>query len=269
MLKGVRILLPPSETKVQASSGSVYDPQALTFPELAPVRENIIEELQRISGSNDALRQLKLSQHMDAELQRNLSLRRSPAAPAHQTYTGVLYDALGFTSLDAVSQQRALRHILVFSSLWGVLGFGDAIPSYRLSIGVSLGTIGPLTAYWRTHLQNTLDSALGDELTVDCRSSGYATMWAPRPENTMKVKVFQLRDGVPTVVSHFAKHTRGELARLILNTATPPSSPTEIADLAKDDGRWTVSLEPATRRSAHALNLTLPEGVSFAKAKRA
>ncbi len=91
---------------------------------------------------------------------------------------------------------------------------------------------------------------------VDCRSSTYAAAWVPDPQRTVAVNVFTERDGVRKVVSHFAKHTRGELARhLLTRSGKAPLTPEQLCRAAGE--KWTVELVPGTARKAHALNIIL------------
>ena len=62
----------------------------------------------------------------------------------HAVYTGVLYDALGWGTLDAAARRRGNASLVVASALWGAVRFGDRVPPYRLSIGVDLAGVGPL-----------------------------------------------------------------------------------------------------------------------------
>ena len=54
-----------------------------------------------------ALKYLDIGPGLEEEARRNLTLRDAPAAPAHEVYTGVLYEHLGLGSLPA--RQRADR----------------------------------------------------------------------------------------------------------------------------------------------------------------
>ena len=68
---------------------------------------------------------------------------------------------------------------------------------------------------------------------MDCRSSTYAAAWTPPPEQTVAVNVFTEVDGVRKVVSHFAKHTRGELARhLLTRRGKAPQTPAQLQKAA-------------------------------------
>ena len=73
-----------------------------------------------------------------------------------------------------------------------------------------------------------LAEAAGRGVVVDCRSSSYAAAWRPGPEvaaRTVAVRVLREQDGARSVVSHMAKHTRGLVARALLQAPRAPRTP--------------------------------------------
>ncbi len=92
---------------------------------------------------------------------------------------------------------------------------------------------------------------------MDCRSSTYAAAWTPPPPQTVAVNVFTEVNGVRKVVSHFAKHTRGELARhLLARRGKAPQTPAQLRKAAAE--KWTAELVEGTARKPHTLNIILP-----------
>ena len=252
------ILLPPSEGKTPAEAGPALDLSRLRFPVLSEPRSQVLKALAETSRSEDALAVLGVGATLAAEVQRNTVLDREPCAPAHRVYTGVLYDALGYDSLSEEGRRRADEAVLVMSALWGAIGFADPIPAYRLSMSARLPDTGRLAAFWKQHLSGVLGGYAADSLVVDCRSSTYAAAWTPAPENTAAVNVFQIRDGKRKVVSHFAKHTRGELARhLLLRGGTEPATPEQLLQAAQE--KWEAELVAPAGRKPYQLNIILPE----------
>ena len=250
------ILLPPSEGKTAAAAGEPFDPNELHFPGLAGARQEVLAALARVSSSPEALAHLGVGASLAAEVQRNTRLQDEPSAPAHSIYSGVLYDALGYRSMTPAQKRKADDAVVVISALWGAIGFADRIPAYRLSMSVGLPETGKLASYWKRHLPAALDTHAEGHLLVDCRSSSYAAAWAPAAERTVVVNVFQERDGKRTVVSHFAKHTRGELARhLLTRRGKAPGTPAALLKAAQE--KWTAELTPGTGRKPHALNIIL------------
>ena len=252
------ILLPPSEGKTPAKTGAPANLSELSFPELTSARRDVARALAAVSSQEDALAQLGVGASLHQEVRRNTRLADEPAAPAHSIYTGVLFDALGYHGMTATQKRKADSAVVVVSGLWGAVGFADRIPAYRLSMSVGLPGLGKLASFWKPKLAAALADYTQGQLLVDCRSSTYGAAWVPDPERTVAVNVFTERDGVRKVVSHFAKHTRGELARhLLTRRGKAPETPEQLRRAAAE--KWTVELIPGTARKAHALNIILTD----------
>ncbi|WP_018348996.1 YaaA family protein [Longispora albida] len=197
----MRILLPPSETKAPGGSGEPLGP--LSFPELAPVRQRLVEALTALPPE-EARAALGLSDKQDQELKHNLVLRSAATTPAIDRYTGVLYDALEAATLPV----EARGCLLVGSALFGLLGAEDMIPPYRLSGGSRLPGVGGLAPLWKPVLGPVLRALPG--LVIDMRSGAYSAL-APLP-GAVTVRVVTAEG---KVVSHFNKATKGRLARVL------------------------------------------------------
>ena len=248
------ILLPPSETKTAPAAGAPVDPAALAFPELAGAREKVLADLATTSAREDALAVLGVGERLRPEVERNTRLGAEPAAPALEVYTGVLYDALDHPGLTPAQREAAAASLVVVSALWGAVRPGDRIPAYRLSMGARLPGLGRLAAHWSRHLPAALGPASEDRLVVDCRSAAYAAAWRAPRKGTVAVKVVREQDGTRKVVSHMAKHTRGLLARhLVERTAAGERVETPGDLLAAVRERWHAELTEPTARSAGEL----------------
>jgi len=253
----VLILLPPSEGKTPATAGDAVDWTALSFPGLNTYRAKVLEGLGTVSAHEDALALLGVGASLRADVERNTRLHAEPAAPAHQVYSGVLYDALDYNSLTPAQRKKADACVLVISALWGAIRFGDRVPAYRLSMATALPDVGRLASFWKPQLNAALAAAAEGHLLVDCRSSTYAAAWTPPPPQTVAVNVFSEVNGARKVVSHFAKHTRGELARHLLSRrGKAPQTPVQLRQAAAE--KWTAELVEGTARKPHTLNLILP-----------
>lgn len=251
------ILLPPSEGKTPAAAGPALDLSVLSFPLLTEARQLVLKALAHASSGPAAHAVLGVGASLTGDIARNTVLETEPCAPAHRIYTGVLYDALGYAGLSPAARARADASVLVVSALWGAIGLADPVPAYRLSMSVKLPETGRLASFWKPHLTGALGSHAADELVVDCRSSTYAAAWVPDPGRTAAVNVFQVRGGKRTVVSHFAKHTRGELAGHLLSRSGPqPQTPQELLAAAQE--RWEAELVAPAGRKPYQLNIILP-----------
>jgi uncharacterized protein len=239
----VLVLLPPSETKHPGGDGAPLDLDALSFPELTPVRARLVEALGELAADLPAARAaLGLSVQQDGEVARNAALRTSGTLPALERYTGVLYDALDVRSMTRAQRARAAGRLAVGSALFGLVRDGDRIPAYRLSAGSQLPGLPTLRALWKPALTPAL--AAVDDLVVDLRSGSYAQL-APVP-GAVTVQVLSERpDGTRAVVSHFNKAHKGQLARLLATTTAEPGDVVRLRALLRRNG-WSVEHDGGT-----------------------
>lgn len=258
------ILLPPSEGKTAPARGRSLELAALSFPELTATRASVLDAVVRLAGTDPrrARAVLGLSERQDHELVRDAELRSAHCAPAAAVYTGVLYDALGLSTLPPAAKRRASAVLVISSALFGALRIRDQIPAYRLSGAVSLPGLGPVAALWRTALPEAMTAAAGRGLIVDLRSSTYAAMWHPTGDvatRTVTVRVLQqLPDGRRQVVSHFNKATKGRLVRSLLVQASAPRDAPAFAALCESYG-YVAELHPAEPGRPWRLDVVVTE----------
>lgn len=246
----VLILLAPSEGKTTPASGPPLDLAALSHPdELTATRERVLKALVRLSAGRShkrALDALGLSKGQAGELERNAGLLELPAAPAGEVYTGVLYQHLALAELGKRARSRAADSVLVASALFGVVGLGDRIPAYRLSMNARIPALRKgLPALWRPALAKAVPDEPG-QLVLDLRSGSYAAAWTPK-----HATVISIRAVTPAgkVISHMAKATRGRVARAVLEAGSLPREPAAVAALAGPGARvleaaggWTIEV---------------------------
>jgi len=213
------VLLPPSEGKIAPPRrGRPVDLAGLSFPELTPIRERLLDGLAATSARPDALALLGVPQGAAAEVAGNLTLRATPARPVGEVYDGVLYAALDGASLAPSAKRWAARWLVVTSALWGAVRWTDRIPPYRMNACARLpGTEEHLEPMWRAALDPVLAEAAGGSPILDCRSSSYVALWRPRgPLAEQWVRVEVHAPGGARI-SHHAKHTRGLVVRALLS----------------------------------------------------
>jgi uncharacterized protein len=232
----VIVLLPPSETKHIGGEGPPLRVEALSSPELAPLRAALIDELVELAGDHSACRRaLGISASQHAEIERNAALRSAATLPAINRYTGVLYDALDIGSLRRATAGRARARLAVGSALFGLLRADDPVPAYRLSATSKLPGQPTLAARWRPVLEPLLAQIASKDLVVDLRSGSYAALG--RLPGAVRVGVLAERsDGRRTVVSHFNKAYKGRLARALATTRSEPDDATQVAGVARRAG---------------------------------
>ena len=234
------IVLPPSETKSFGGDHPPLDWDSLSFPELNSVRKQIAADLVAL---DDPFTVLGISNKLAAEVEANQQLLTSPTTPAILRYTGVLYDALSADTLP----NEALQRLAIGSALFGVVRAGDLIPHYRLSGGTKLptrssSTTPTLKSRWGGLITEVLSSA--DGLVVDLRSGTYQQLGRLKTAITVRVESVQ-PDGSRKVVSHFNKHYKGELARVLALSEQDPTSIDEVAAIARAAG-MTVEITSPT-----------------------
>ena len=234
------IVLPPSETKSFGGDHPPLDWDSLSFPELNSVRKQIAADLVAL---DDPFAVLGISDKLAAEAEANQELLTSPTTSAILRYTGVLYDALSADTLP----NEALQRLAIGSALFGVVRAGDLIPHYRLSGGTKLptrssSTTPTLKSRWGGLITEVLSSA--DDLVVDLRSGTYQQLGRLKTAITVRVESVQ-PDGTRKVVSHFNKHYKGELARVLALSEQDPTSIDEVAAIARAAG-MTVEITSST-----------------------
>jgi cytoplasmic iron level regulating protein YaaA (DUF328/UPF0246 family) len=214
------ILLPPSEGKAEPAGGEPVDLDSLAFA----------KELRK--------QRQKLLRAVDPKL------RRAPAAPAAEVYTGVLYQRLDLPGLPPAARRRAAKRVLIASALWGFARPTDRIPYYRLPPSTKLDGIGPLAAWWREALAAAVPD-VAEETIVDMRSGAYVAAWKPKQATLLAVRAFREEKGKRVAVSHMAKAVRGDVARALLLAKREPKTPDEVAAVAAGAG-FEAELTPAS-----------------------
>lgn len=228
------VLLPPSESKAVGGLGSAVDLLALRYPELRAHRDALMTELMALSAQPEAARfALRVRAAKDDEVRANTLLRASPTMPVLDRYTGVLYDALDAPGMTPAERTRANARVVVMSSLFGPVSGGDLIPGYRLSAGCSLPHVGTVAGYWKPVIAPLL--AALDEPVIDLRSGAYGAFGAV--PGAITVRAVSVRpDGSRAVVSHFNKHVKGLLARVVATTRAELDDVDDVIDAASKAG---------------------------------
>ncbi|GHH84524.1 UPF0246 protein [Streptomyces sulfonofaciens] len=262
------VLLPPSEGKAPSGRGAPVKLEELSSPGLGEARQDVLDALVELcAGDGEKAREvLGLSEGQRGEVAKNAALLTAGTRPAGALYTGVLYDALDLSSLDAGAKRRAARSLLVFSGLWGAVRVTDRIPPYRCPMNVRLPGIGALGAYWRPVMAEVLPKTAASGLVLDLRSSAYAAAWRPRgevAERTATVRVLhsEVVDGRErrSVVSHFNKATKGRLVRSLLSAGAAPKTPSALVETLRDLGFTVEVAAPGAAGRPWALDVVVTE----------
>lgn len=132
--------------------------------------------------------------------------------PAWQRYNGVVWSHLDPSSLA----DRQRRRILVPSAVYGLTSGTDPVADYRLTLKVSLGSLGNLGRFWRATLARTLDEMTGAQF-VSFLPKEHSTAIGDSAELSRRmVTVSFLRYDGEGVAGHDAKAAKGIVARRVL-----------------------------------------------------
>jgi uncharacterized protein len=238
----VLILLPPSETKRDGGTeASSLDLSALSFSELTGPRRKALAALRTISRSvASSTIALGLGPTQRFEIDRNRAVSSSPTLPAIERYTGVLYDAIGASSLDVSEREFVRNHVVIHSALFGLIRADDRVPAYRFSHDTRLPRAS-LVTLWRDANRAVLAAQPG--LVLDLRSESYVHL-GPAGEDSHFVRV-ATEDGAgkKRALNHFNKHGKGELVRALVQSGC------DFADL-DELLAWASSRDIRLERSA-------------------
>ena len=300
----MRILLPPSAGKTTKESTNHLQLEKLWQAEhLTQTRRQLIDDVQNTALLADAAQIFKLGPKNAYEISQNLEVYDAPALAAWQLYDGVLYEAAKFAQIfsygacaqDGQGQgqgnqpqgsgqgqggqsqadqsqglQRQLEELtLVFSALFGPVRLTDLITPHRLSGSVKLPGQGSVASIWSKALKELLTQQLSGHVVVDLRSAEYGAMYRPtRGSDCLLLNIGVAKvnpaTGKRSVVSHWAKHTRGLLAGALLRAvaggqlAASDGDVDEILQVAAGlEGVKEVEITPLDARGQAKVTLVL------------
>lgn len=298
----MRILLPPSAGKTTKESTNHLQLEKLWQAEhLTQTRRQLIDDVQNTALLADAAQIFKLGPKNAHEISQNLEIYDAPALAAWQLYDGVLYEAAKFAQIFSSGEpsqgsqgqvgnhrgdqpqgsgqsqadqsqglQRQLEELtLVFSALFGPVRLTDLITPHRLSGSVKLPGQGSVASIWSKALKELLTQQLSGHVVVDLRSAEYGAMYRPtRGSDCLLLNIAVAKvnpaTGKRSVVSHWAKHTRGLLAGALLEAvaggqlAASDGDVDEILQVAAGlEGVKEVEITPLDARGQAKVTLVL------------
>jgi cytoplasmic iron level regulating protein YaaA (DUF328/UPF0246 family) len=243
------IVVPPSESKrPPPDAGRPVVLDELSFPELTPLRERVLDALMVTSAGPDAFERLFVRPTLADQVARNTRLREQPARPAVEVYSGPLHEGLDAASWSAEAAARADRGLVITSALWGALRPRDRIPAYRLRAWANLVGLTRLEPMWRALLADLFADLAGpDGLVLDLRSGSYAAFGSPTGlgHRTVAVRVASASPWSGRIGDVVAKRVRGQAARHLLEAGEEPADPESLAQILGE--RWPVRLEEPAR----------------------
>lgn len=228
------ILLPPSEGKTPGGDGPPWTRAGHSIPALNAGRRRVRDAVRACLAEGDAVAAGRLLDARGATLERALeewrTLDRSPTLPARERYAGVVWEALDVGTLAAAARRTVDERLLVVSGMWGLVRAGDPIPAYRLKMGASVPTLGPLARHWRPAVSRTLRRLAADAWMVDLLAQEQrAAIDEEALGRARLLRVDLVTDGAagPRAIGHAGKALKGRLARAIVEADA--RTPHEVA----------------------------------------
>ena len=216
------IWLPPSESKTAPTSGPPLDLASLSLPVLRRRREELLTRVAALGDGAEAAAVLGLGPRSAAEARANTRLPQAPCASAAELFTGVLFAAADFASMDSAARERARALVLVFSGLFGAVRLDDRLPDHRLPMGTVLPGVGRLTGFWRAPLEEALGPLCGGRTVLDLRSGPYRAALPAAGARVLRMGVVREERGRRSAVSHDAKRWRGLVCGELLRAGDVP-----------------------------------------------
>ncbi len=230
----MRILLPPSETKLKG--GAPHSGRfTLSFPVQDAGRFDLFVPLEILCRDNpvEAARVLKLGPKSVEELSNNV-FTDAPVMPAIDRYTGVLFSATNASQWTPEQRVWASQHVFIHSALWGIISSGDAIPNYRLSHDTRLGG-HPLSSIWGGQLSAAQSEMAAGDWVLDARSAGYRDL-APIPADVTSLYLDVVSKAGGKALNHFNKVHKGELVAVLVRDMPDLPTPQSFVEWAQVTG---------------------------------
>lgn len=207
----MKILFSPSESKNPGGNDENFGKNSFIF-------ENLYEKrLEILKIYNDFLKSADFSElsrifgtKKEAEILRFRSdIFKSKTLKAILRYSGVAYKALNYRGLDQISQSYIDKNVLIFSNLFGPILAGEILPDYKLKQGEKFCDIN-VENFYNENFSTEIDKFCENDDILDIRAEFYTKFYEVK-KDFLSMKF--LKNG--KVVSHFAKHYRGEILRQI------------------------------------------------------
>jgi len=224
------VLLPPSETKRPGGVGVSIDKLAIIWAALDPARVEIFSRLDVLLESPEtAIRSLKLGNKPDHALEAMATLQTSPTMPAIERYSGVLFEALDYTTLSEKAKTRVERQLFIQSALFGLLPATEMIPDYKFSATAKMEGLS-LKSLWNQAHEAVWPRMVGPIL--DMRSESYRSLAPIPPRESYFVEVLDAKSG--RALNHFNKKAKGAFARKAMELGI--ESVSDVPEIAKAAG---------------------------------
>lgn len=232
------ILLPPSEGKAAGGDGPPLSYESLSFGSLNPTRLRMAKSLAQLSLRPRVAKRLLgvKGAALEKAMADNAVLEGAPTLPAIERYTGVMYEAINYQSLDGNAREAFGRTVVIMSGLFGMVRPLDMIPAYKLKMGATLLRRRSCASVWKPLISKSLASVAEDDVIWDLLPVEHSAAWDPAavPYKARFKARFLDRgpDGQTKTVSHLSKALKGAFARHLVSGAEAAGSPETALELA-------------------------------------
>lgn len=213
------ILLPPSEGKQEG--GNPRRAFLKEHPDLAGDLRPVLKHLAELpKSSRAAFYGVSTPEKAEAAHALNLSALESPALPAIERYTGVVYDFLDYASLP--DRAYARKHVMMVSGFFGLIPAGAWIPDYKLPMNPWL------SSYWRPINAERLAGVRKRHKVLSLLPAAHARALGAEPDFFVDFR----QEGGKRAAGHFGKAIKGKFLRFLMENRVSQFS--EISDFSAD-----------------------------------
>ena len=208
------ILIPPSEGKADGGSDK-------PLKSVSGITADLIEAIK--SAEPKKLYGLK-EKALEKAITANKDVLSSNTMPAIERYTGVVYDAIDYRTLQNKSEFD--KKVLIVSGLFGLVAPTDLIPNYRLKIDKLKAA-----KLWL----NCNSEQLKDTYVIDLLPQAHKK--AVKYENGIAVEFVLMKAGKKKPAGHQGKHIKGRFVRWLIENNI--SDPKHFINFNENGYRWT------------------------------
>lgn len=231
------ILLPPSEGKAAGGDGPPLQLDTLSFEALNPTRLRMIKAVVQLGQQPRVSKKLLGVKGVALEkaMADNASVGDSQTMPAIERYTGVMYDAIDYQSLDTSPREAFDESVVIMSGLFGMVRPSDMIPNYKLKMSAPLLRRKTCSAVWKPLITKALVLAAESDVFWDLLPIEHSAAWDPAKvpcKTRFRFKFLQVDSvGQTKTVSHLSKALKGALVRHLVCNASAANSPESALEL--------------------------------------
>ena len=153
----------------------------------------------------------------------NLPFDEQNAKQAALAFNGDTYTGLGAETFSQDDFNYSQDHLRILSGLYGLLRPLDLIQPYRLEMGTTMNNSKGKNLYefWGTKISEQLNRDINNHKSkyiVNCASDEYFKVIDLPTLNVPVIKpIFKdVKNGIPKVISFFAKRARGMMSKFII-----------------------------------------------------